>query len=128
MRTLAAAATLFTALAAHAKCEANGLYVFPAPGAVIPLNAKFILEGAGTEAARVSKLVGSGELVLKSGGDEVGVTVLRGWSSSAKRVAVLLRPNAELMPNKSYTLAISSMLPGFKVLNPSAAETLTWRT
>jgi len=131
MRTLGLAAALCCTLAglsAHAKCDTNGLYVFPAPGAVIPLNAKFILEGAGTEAARVSKLVGGGDLVLKSGGDEVAVTVLRGWSSSAKRVAVLLKPNTELMPNKIYTLAIDGLLPGYKVLNPSAAEKLQWRT
>ncbi|MBL8951007.1 MAG: hypothetical protein JNK82_09540 [Myxococcaceae bacterium] len=131
MRQLAVAVSLCSVLVgfeAHAKCEPNGLYVFPAPGAVIPLNAKFILEGAGSEAARVSKLVGAGDLVFKSTGDEVPVTVLRGWSSSAKRVAVILKPNSELMPNKSYTLAIDGVLTGYKVLNPNAAEKLTWRT
>src|SRR5262249_18346626 len=34
----------------------------------------------------------------------------------------------ELKPNKSYTLMIDRLLPGYKVLNPDAAETLTWRT
>lgn len=126
MRALGAVLALCMPLAAYAKCEPNGLYVFPAPGAVIPLNAKFILEGAGSEATRVSNLVGGGDLVLKSGGDEVPVTVLRGWSSSMKRAAVVLKPNGELLPNKSYTLVIG--LPGYKVLNPNAAETLTWRT
>lgn len=128
MRLVAAALVVCTSLAAHARCEANGLYVFPAPGAVIPLNAKFILEGTGSEVARISKLVGGGELVLKAGADEVGVTVLRGWSSAMKRMAVVLKPNSDLLPNKSYTLLIDRILPGYKVLNPNAAETLTWRT
>lgn len=130
MRAPVVAITLCSGLlafSAHAGCEANGLYVFPAPGAVIPVNAKFILEGAGTEAARVSRLVGGGDLVLKTSGDEVAVTVLRGWSSSAKRVAVLLKPNSDLLPNKSYTLTIEGILPGYKVLNPSAAQKLMWR-
>ncbi|MBK7864429.1 MAG: hypothetical protein IPJ65_38665 [Archangiaceae bacterium] len=128
MSRLALVLVSCVAAQAYAKCEADGLYVFPAPGAVIPLNAKFILEGTGSDAARVSKLVGGGELVLRSGNDEVRVTVQRGWSSSMKRVAVMLKPASELMPNQSYTLAIEKLLPGYKVLNPNAAETLTWRT
>lgn len=129
MTRLLFALSLCFAAAAHAKCEANGLYVFPAPGAVIPLNARFILEGTGSEVARINKLVGGGDLVLRSAsGDEVAVSVQRGWTSSMKRVAVVLKPNAELLPNKSYTLAIDKLLPGYKVLNPNAAETLTWRT
>ena len=128
MKTLALALSLFGAFTAHAKCDANGLYVFPAPGAVIPINTRFILEGTGTEAARVSALVGSGEVVLKSSGDEVPVTVLRGWTSSAKRVAVMLKPNGELLPNRNYTLVIERLLPNYKVLNPNAAEKLAWRT
>lgn len=119
---------LLCSLAAHAKCEANGLFVFPAPGSVIPLNAKFILEGAGSEVARVNKLVGGDDLVLKAGDDVVTVGVTRGWSSTMKRVAVTLKPNSELKPNKSYTLMIDRLLPNYKVLNPNAAETLTWRT
>lgn len=128
MRLVATALVVCISFAAHAKCEANGLYVFPAPGAVIPLNAKFILEGTGSEVARISKLVGGGDLVLKAGADEVGVSVLRGWSSSMKRMAVVLKPNSDLLPNKNYTLLIDRILPGYKVLNPNAAETLTWRT
>jgi hypothetical protein len=126
--TLAATLALCLASKAEAKCETDGLYVFPAPGAVIPLNVKFILEGSGSEAPRVSKLIGGADLVLRSGSDEVPVTVQRGWTSSMKRVAVVLKPSGELLPNKSYTLAIDKLLPGYKVLNPNAAETLTWRT
>src|SRR5689334_25124187 len=99
MTRLLAVACLGFAFHAHAKCQADGLYLFPSPGAVIPLNAKFILEGSGSEVARVSKLVGSGDLVLKSGGDTVSVSVQRGWSSSMKRVAVILKPAQDLMPN-----------------------------
>jgi hypothetical protein len=128
MKRLAAIAALCFAAHAYARCEANGLYVFPAPGAVIPLNTKFILEGAGTEVARVNKLIGGDDLVLKAGDDVVTVSVSKGWTGGMKRVAVMLKPNAELKPNKSYTLMIDRLLPGYKVLNPNAAETLTWRT
>jgi hypothetical protein len=128
MKPLACALSLLLAAHAYARCSTDGLYVFPSPGAVIPLNAKFILEGSGSEVARVSRLVGGGDLVLKSGTDAVTVSVQKGWSSSMKRVAVLLKPSQDLLPNKSYTLAIDKLLPGYKVLNPNAAETLTWRT
>jgi hypothetical protein len=127
MRALALALVL-AAAAAHAKCEANGLFAFPAPGAIIPVNAKFILEGWGSEVARVNKLVGGDDLVLKAGDDVVTVAVERGWSSAMKRVAVKLTPKGELKPNKTYTLMIDRLLPGYKVLNPHAAETLTWKT
>ncbi len=128
MRRIAFMAVALAAASAYAKCDANGLYVFPAPGSVIPLNVKFILEGTGTEVARVNKLVGGDDLVLKAGDDVVTVNVSRGWSSSVKRVAVMLKPNSELKANKSYSLMIDRLLPGYKVLNPNAAETLTWRT
>ncbi len=128
MKKLAVTLTLLSSLAAYAKCEPNGIYVFPAPGAVIPLNVKFILEGTGSEVARISRLVGGGDLVLRSGGDVVAVSVQRGWSSSMKRVAVVLKPQSELLPNKNYTLDLDKLLPGLRVLNPNAAETLTWRT
>ena len=127
MRFLALVAAL-AATAAHAKCEGNGLFVFPAPGAVIPVNAKFILEGWGNEVARVNKLIGGEDLVLKAGDDVVTVAVTKGWSSAMKRVAVMLTPNSELKPNKQYTLMIDRLIPGYKVLNPNAAETLTWKT
>jgi hypothetical protein len=126
--SVAVALSLCVASAAQAKCVADGLYLFPAPGAVIPTNVKFILEGTGSEVARVSGLVGGGELVLRSGSDEVAVTVTKGWSSSMKRVAVVLKPNSDLMPNKTYTLALDALLPNFKVLNPNATEKLIWRT
>jgi hypothetical protein len=128
MRVAPFIVALLVAAQAHARCDTNGLFVFPAPGAVIPLNAKFILEGAGTEVARVTKLIGGDDLVLKAGDDVVTVSVAKGWTSSNKRVAVLLKPNSELKPNKSYTLMIDRLLPGYKVLNHDAAETLTWRT
>jgi hypothetical protein len=128
MRAAVVIAALLGALEADARCDANGVYVFPAPGSVIPLNAKFILQGIGTEVARINKLVGGDDLVLKAGDDVVTVSVSRGWVSTARRVAVMLKPNAELKPNKSYTLMIDRLLPGYKVLNPNAAETLTWKT
>jgi hypothetical protein len=128
LRVWAAALVLLTSSLADAKCASDGLFIFPAPGAVIPINVKFLLEGLGSEVNRVSALVGGSELILKSEGDEVPVTVIRGWSSTMKRVTVMLKPQQELMPNKTYRLNIDRVLPGYKVLNPSAAETLTWRT
>jgi hypothetical protein len=125
---LALAASLLLAFEAHAKCESHGLFVFPAPGSVIPLNVQFVLEGAGNEVARVNKLVGGEDLILKAGDDVVAVTVTRGWTSAMKRVAVVLKPKSELKPNKTYSLMIDRLLPSYRVLNPNAAETLTWRT
>jgi hypothetical protein len=39
-----------------------------------------------------------------------------------------LKPNSDLMPNKVYTLAMDGIMPGYRVLNPNAAEKLAWRT
>ncbi len=116
------------ALTASAKCRTNGLFVFPAPGAVIPTNAKFILEGAGSEQARVERLIGAGELVLASKAGNVSVRAEKGWVSSMKRVAVRLVPTGPLAPNASYSLLIDKHLPGYKVLNEGGADTLTWTT
>ncbi len=127
MRLLAVFACL-AALTASAKCRTNGVFVFPSPGAVIPTNAKFILEGAGSEQSRVEKLIGAGELVLASKAGNISVRAEKGWVSSMKRVAVRLVPTTPLAPNAQYSLMIEKLLPGYKVLNEGGADTLTWTT
>ena len=129
VRFLCSVVVGLVASSAWAKCEADGLYVFPAPGAVVPTNVKFLVEATGAEVARVGKLVGGEELVLKAGPDDiVTVKVERGWTSTMKRVALKLTPKTELKPNLTYTLMIDRVLPGYKVLNPNAAQSLTWTT
>jgi len=124
---MAAVLTLLTAGEAGAKCKTDGIRVFPAPGAVIPLNSQMVLEGYGVEQARVLALVGQ-ELVLKAPDDVVTVKVLPGWKSSEKRVAVLLKPSHPLRPDKQYSLLVDRLLPNYVILNDSSADTLFWRT
>ncbi len=129
LKALVVAAALTGARAWAGACTADGLIVFPAPGAVIPTNAEFILEGTGSEQARVSDLVGQDKLLLKAYGDEVAVKVERGWISPMRRVAVRLRPAKPLKPNLEYTLLGERALEGAKVLNDVLGENLLrWTT
>ncbi|MBI3185127.1 MAG: hypothetical protein HYZ28_23575 [Myxococcales bacterium] len=114
------------ASSAEAGCKRDGILAFPAPGAVVPTNVRFILEGVGAEQARVSNLVGQ-ELILRAQDDSVSVKVLQGWKSTAHRVAVMLKPNQRLQPNRSYTLMADAHLPSYVILNQGAGETFTWR-
>ncbi|MFN0062887.1 MAG: hypothetical protein ACKVPX_10270 [Myxococcaceae bacterium] len=114
--------------AAFAKCESNGLLLFPAPGGVLPTNTRFILEGVGREQTRVVALAGK-RLVLKSNDDEVLVRVQPGWVSSQKRAAVKLIPARPLKPRRTYTLEWERALPRARLLNgaPGSGEA-TWLT
>ncbi|MHB8878072.1 MAG: hypothetical protein ACYC8T_30615 [Myxococcaceae bacterium] len=125
--TLAVGVTLLSASLAQAKCQSDGIRVFPAPGAVIPLNSQMIIEGLGTEQARVSALVGK-ELVLKAEDDVISVKVTAGWKSTQNRVAVLLKLKSPLRPNKQYALMLDKLLPEYVVLNEDAPETVYWRS
>jgi hypothetical protein len=130
MRLAVLAATLLAALPAAAKCKTDGIFVFPSPGAVIPINARFILEGAGKERKRVAALVGQ-TLILRSKEANVPaitVQVKAGWESQRSRVAVVLLPNAQMMPGREYALLIDKQMPNYVVLNEDAADTLTWRS
>lgn len=127
MRAAALALALLSAASAHAACSKDGLLAFPTPGSVVPLNVRFILEGAGKEQERVAALVGDEPLVLKGGDDVVNVKVTKGWVSAMGRTAVMLTPTGTLKPNRSYALMVDKRLPGYRLLN-EGADTLTWRT
>lgn len=120
---VAVAASLW-ASPALAGCEENGYFAFPAPGSVVPTNVKLLLEGTGPAAAKVEKLIGSSEVVLKGGDDVIPVRVERGWVSTMKRVAVWLSPARPLQPNVSYALVAD--VGEYVVLNPNAARALKW--
>jgi len=128
MRAVLLALVVLTASSAAAKCKTDGIFVFPAPRAVIPLNARFILEGAGKEKKRVAALVGQ-TLFLKTretNAPTISVQVKAGWESTRARVAVVLLPQSQMLPGREYTLLIDRKLPGFKVLNDDAGDDLTW--
>ena len=123
-------AVLFMALGAvtaDARCEPDGIEIFPAPGAVVPINVKFLLEGRGADAAKIHKLLGTQDLILKGGQDQVRVSVLREWTSANKRTALLLKPVGDLLPNRNYRLELSKLIPGARLLN-SADSTISFRT
>ncbi len=109
-------------------CE-NGIRLFPAPGATVPTNVQFVLEGVLGEQERVAKLVGGTELALLGGPEPIGVAVEKGWSSTMNRVAVRLKPKHALAPNTEYTLTIGRALPAVKLLNDSWGDnTARWKT
>jgi hypothetical protein len=136
------AVLLAAPLPALARCK-GGIYVFPTPGAVIPTNSTFIIEGAGEYADKVAKLAGRNDLVLKSKTEQVDITVGRSrgvdyWASSRmidgkdqpSRVAVVLTlPKGHVLtPNTQYTLLIDRVLSGYSILNDNGTDTLTWTT
>lgn len=127
MKTLTLSLALFSAFCAHAACSRDGLLAFPTPGSVVPLNVRFILEGAGKEQERVAALVSGEPLVLKALDDVVTVKVSKGWVSAMGRTAVTLTPTGPLKPSRSYALMVDKRLPGYRLLN-EGADTLTWRT
>jgi hypothetical protein len=117
MRRVLPALLLCSTALATPPCEQDGIIVFPAPGAIIPTNVEFILEGTGAEQARVSELVGSDKLNLTQGSDTVALKVERGWISSMRRVAVKLKPSKPLKPNLEYRLSAGKAMPGAHLLN-----------
>ncbi|MBX5481266.1 MAG: hypothetical protein IRZ16_05365 [Myxococcaceae bacterium] len=113
---------------AQAACLTDGVVLFPRPGATVPTNSQFILEGRGSEAKRVAALVGR-ELFLKSSdGAIVKVEVRKGWTSELERTAVRLIPRSELQPASTYTLMLDAELPGWRNLDDRAADLPYWRT
>lgn len=96
-------------------CLDRGIRFFPAPGSVVPTNARFLLEGIGPEQEAVWALIGQ-ELTLHAADDTITVKVLKGWRSKAGRVAVLLKPRAILKGNRTYRLELGK-LAGLERIN-----------
>lgn len=113
---------------ARAACE-DGVRLFPTPGATVPVNVQFVLEGVSGEQERVSALIGSSELALFGGKEAVPVAVEKGWTSTMNRVAVRLKPRRALEPNTEYSLGLSRVLPKGRLLNDTFGDnTPRWRT
>lgn len=123
-------ALLLAAPCAQAACRADGLIVFPAPGAVVPTNVQFILEGVGAEQARIAELAGTDAIALVAPGrDPVQVKAERGWVSQEKRIAVRLKPKKALEPNTEYTLALGAAFQNVPVINDALGDnSLRWTT
>ncbi|MBX7116043.1 MAG: hypothetical protein K1X64_17065 [Myxococcaceae bacterium] len=129
MRFLAAALFAVTAVVspAEAGCQTDGVLFFPAPGGVVPTNAHFILEGLGSEAARVTKLSAYDQLTLKSSDDTVTLKITRSYQSERNRAAVELTPATPLRPNRIYTLSLERALKGYTLLHDGSPP-LAWKT
>lgn len=121
------ASLLLSAPAAHAACPGDGVQVFPVPGAVVPTNTRFLLEGLGSFGPRVAELPGR-VLRLQAHGHEVEVRIQRGWTSSLGRSTVVLRPSRPLKAGLAYTLRLDDVLPGAKVLNARGDSLPEWRS
>ncbi|MBN1204602.1 MAG: hypothetical protein JXB05_06730 [Myxococcaceae bacterium] len=103
-------ALLLLAHTASARCG-DGVQVFPRPGATIPTNTRLLLEGIGSARTLVEALPGK-TLRLQTTGHEVRVKAQRGWISALGRVTVVLKPDKQLLPDKTYTLRLDDALPG----------------
>ncbi len=117
---------LLNAPTARAACP-DGVQLFPAPGAVVPTNTRFLLEGVGAFSSRVADLPGR-VLRLQAEGHELEVRVQRGWTSPLGRSAVVLRPSGSLKPGLSYTLRLDDVLPDVKVLNGGGSPFPEWHS
>ncbi len=117
---------LLLARTASARCAGDGVQVFPRPGATIPTNTRLLLEGIGTARALVADLPGK-TMRLQTNGHEVRVKAQRGWTSELGRVAVVLKLEGALLPNKLYTLRLDDALPGtVALLNGSGTPMPAW--
>jgi hypothetical protein len=123
-RTALALSTLLSASAAFSACK-EGVSFFPAPGAVVPPNTKFLLEAVGQEQKRAIQLVGSAALSLASADDVIPVTVSSAFISARGRVAIKLTPSRNLKPKKDYRLVGLGLV---SLLNGGAADTPRWST
>jgi len=118
---------MLSAPAAHAVCLSDGVQVFPMPGAVVPTNSRFLLEGLGAFSPRVAELPGR-VLRLQTDGHEVELRVQRGWTSTLGRSTVVLRPSGPLKPGRIYTMRLDDVLPGAKVLNGGGSTLPEWHS
>lgn len=120
-------ASPLTAVAADA-CEKDGVYLFPAPGAVVPTNTQLLIEGTGEAQSRVQELLTSDRIALVAEGhDSVPLKAEKGFVSPMSRVALRLRPLKSLEPNVEYVLALPPEMAGVRVLNDVLGDqSLRW--
>lgn len=124
---LAAFGVLSAAWAAE-PCVKDGLILFPAPGAVVPTNVQFIIEGTGEAQAKVQALLASNAIALIAPGkDAIQVKAEKGFISQMSRVAIRLRPLKPLEPNVEYSLALPPEMAGVRLLNDQLGDgSLRW--
>lgn len=113
---------------AAAPCVKDGVLLFPSPGAVVPTNVQFILQGTGELQAKVQALLTSNVIALVAEGkDAIQVKAEKGFVSQVSRVAIRLRPLKPLEPNVEYSLALPSELAGVRLLNDQLGDgSLRW--
>lgn len=124
---LAAVATAATAHAGE-KCEKDGILLFPAPGAVVPTNVQFIIEGAGAAQDLVQGLLTTeGIALVAEGHDPVPLKAEKGFVSQMARVAIRLRPLKTLEANVEYALLLPTTMAGVRLLNDRLGDgSLRW--
>ncbi|MDP1828787.1 MAG: hypothetical protein Q8L48_36340 [Archangium sp.] len=109
-------------------CAKDGVLLFPAPGAVVPTNVQFIIQGTGEAQAKVQGLLQSNAIALVAAGkDAIPVKAEKGFVSQVSRVAIRLRPLKPLEPNVEYSLALPPELAGVRLLNDQLGDgSLRW--
>jgi hypothetical protein len=130
-RALLASVLLLAAVAVAAPpCVKDGIILFPAPGAVVPTNVQFILEGVGESQDRVQALLTADAIALvPKEGAPIQVKAEKGWLSQMNRVAVRLKPLRPLEPHTQYTLALPTPMAGARIINDVWGDgLLTWTT
>ncbi len=109
-------------------CVRDGLLLFPSPGAVVPTNVQFIIEGTGEAQAKVQALLASNAIALVAPGkDAIQVKAEKGFVSQVARVAIRLRPLKPLEANVEYSLALPAEMAGMHLLNDQLGDgSLRW--
>lgn len=106
-------------------CQKNAVLVFPAPGAIVPINTRFLVEGVGTGRTAVKDLA-SAPAILKAEQDAVPLVVRSTWNSAAGRTAVWLAPSRALKADTEYRLVLPSSFSA--VPSEPNAPALKWMT
>lgn len=108
-------------------CTKDGISLFPAPGAVVPTNVQFFIEGTGEVQTRVQELLGSDVVrLVATGHDAIPLKPEKGFVSQMGRVAVRLKPLKALEANVEYTLALPPSMSGVTILNDRLGGSLRW--
>ncbi|MFZ5445878.1 MAG: hypothetical protein ACOZQL_38150 [Myxococcota bacterium] len=128
MRCVFLFALVATAALAGEKCEKDGILLFPAPGAVVPTNVQFLIEGTGSAQELVQGLLSTdGIALIAQGHDAVQLKAEKGFVSQMARVAVRLRPLKSLEPNVEYALLLPTNMAGVRLLNDRLGDgSLRW--